>query len=107
MGISLALASGENKAFTQKRIEGGTVMPTDPNIARALGLQLRSTKRKHRRPRWRSGWTALLFPLLILSILALFYVMMPSNDAVEKTDPSPQKETILQGTPVLGSLAGP
>jgi len=81
--------------------------PTDPHPAHAPGLQLRSTKRKHRRPRWRSGWTALLFPLLILSILALFYVMMPSNDAVERTDPSAQKETILQGTPVLGSLAGP
>ena len=70
--------------------------PTDPNFARALGLQLRSTKRKHCRPRWRSGWTALLFPLLI-SILALIYVMMPSNDAVERTDPSAQRKPFFKG----------
>lgn len=78
--------------------------PTDPVSAHSLWLQLRSTKRKYRRPRWRSDWTPLWVLLLLLSILALSYVIMPSNDAIERADQGAQKVTVLQESPVLDAL---
>ena len=78
--------------------------PTDPVSAHSLWLQLRSTKRKHRRPRWRGDWTPLWVLLLLSSILALSYVIMPSNDAIERADQGAQKVTVLQESPVLDAL---
>lgn len=78
--------------------------PTDPVSAHSLWLQLRSTKRKYRRPRWRSDWTPLWVLLLLSSILALSYVIMPSNDAIERAEQAAQKVTVLQESPVLGAL---
>jgi hypothetical protein len=81
--------------------------PRDPVPAHSLWLQLRSTKRKPRRPQWRTDWKPLLASLLLLSILALFYMIMPAKQAVKNLEQAAQKETVLQETPVLGSLAGP
>ena len=81
--------------------------PTDPLSARSLWLQLRSSKRKHRRPRWRSDRSSLLVPLLLLSVLLLFYLIMPSNNLFERAEQSAQKESVLQQSPVLGALTGP
>ena len=75
--------------------------PTDPVSAHSLWLQLRSTKRKHRRPRWRGDWTPLWVLLLLSSILALSYVIMPSNDSIERAEQAAQKVTVLQESPVL------
>ena len=81
--------------------------PTDPVSAHSLWLQLRSSKRKHRLPRWRSDWIPVWFPMLLFTILALVYMMMPSNDAIEKLEHATQKERVLQGSPLLGALTGP
>ena len=81
--------------------------PTDPVSAHSLWLQLRSTKRKHGCVGWRSGWVPLWVPFLLLSILALFYAIMPLNQVVDNPEQAVQKETVLQASPVLGSLAGP
>jgi hypothetical protein len=85
--------------------------PTDPVSAHSLWLQLLSTKRKHRRPRWRNDWMPLWVPVLLFTILALVYVMMPSvmmssNDAT-KAEQAAEKETVLQKPPLFGALAGP
>ena len=81
--------------------------PTDPVSAHSLWLQLLSSKRKHRRPRWRSDWTPLWVPVLLVTILALVYVIMSSNDAIEKTERAAQKEKVIQESPLLGALTGP
>jgi hypothetical protein len=91
-------------------MEGGSIMafsPPDPVPARSLWLQLRSTKRKARRPQSHTDWNSLWFSLLLLSILALFYMIIPPKHAVEHPEQAAQKETVLQETSVLGSLAGP
>lgn len=82
--------------------------PTDPaseHPAHSLWLQLRHTNRT--RPRWRSDWTPLWISLLLFSVLAIFYVMMPSNEAVEQAAQAAQQETVIQGRPVQGALAEP
>jgi hypothetical protein len=82
--------------------------PTDPVSAHSLWLQLLSTKRKHRRPRWRNDWTPLWVPLLLFTILlALVYAMMPLNDAIEQADQAAEMESGLQKPPLFGALAGP
>jgi lysylphosphatidylglycerol synthetase-like protein (DUF2156 family) len=81
--------------------------PTDPVSAHSLWLQLLPSKRKHRWPRWRSGWIPVWFPLLLFTILALVYVMMQSNDAIEKAERAAQKERVLDAHPLLGALTGP
>ena len=81
--------------------------PTDPVSAHSLWLQLRSSKRKHRRPRWRSNWNSLWVPVLLLSVLLLFYLIMPSNDVVERADQTAQEKSVVQQSPVLGALTGP
>ena len=81
--------------------------PTDPVFAHSLWLQLLSSKPKHRRPRWRSDWTPLWVPVLLFTILALVYGVMPSNDAIEKTEQAAQKERVLQESPLFGALKGP
>lgn len=78
--------------------------PTDPVSAHSLWLQLRSTKRKHHRPRWRSDRMPIWVPLLVLGILAFFYVIMSSNDAIERAEQAAQKETVVYESPVLGAL---
>jgi lysylphosphatidylglycerol synthetase-like protein (DUF2156 family) len=80
--------------------------PTDPVSAHSLWLQLLSSKRKHRWPRWRSGWIPVWFPLLLFTILALVYVMQ-SNDAIEKVERAAQKERVLEARPLFGALTGP
>jgi len=81
--------------------------PTDPVSSYTLWLQLLSSKRKHRRPRWRGDWTPLWVPALLVSILALAYVMMSSTVAIEFAEHAAQKEKVLQGPPLLGALTGP
>ena len=81
--------------------------PTDPVSSHTLWLQLLSSKRKHRRPRWRGDWTPLWVPVLLFTILALAYVMMPSNEAIEKAEHAAQKEKVLQEPPLFGALTGP
>jgi hypothetical protein len=88
-------------------MEGGSIMAFSPIPAYSLWLQLRSTKRKARRPQWHTDWNPLWLPLLLLSILALFYMIKPPMQAVEHPEQAAQKETVRQVTPVLGSLAGP
>jgi len=80
--------------------------PTDPVTAHSLWLQLRSTKQKHRRPRWHGDWNPVLLPLLLLSILALVYMILLPSQAFENPGQTVQKETVLNESPVLGSLAG-
>jgi hypothetical protein len=80
--------------------------PTDPASARSLWLQLRNTKLKRRLP-WRSDWTPVLILLLILSVIGIFYVMMPSNDAVERAEQAAQEETVLRERPTQGTLRDP
>ena len=108
--MSLAFVTGENSRLPHERIEGGSIMafsPTDPVSAHSLWLQLLSTKRKHRRPGWRSDWIPVWFPMLLFTILALVYVMMQSNDAVEMVEHAAQKERVLETHPLLGALKGP
>ena len=80
--------------------------PTDPASAHSLWLQLRNTKRK-RRPRWRSDWTPLWVSLLLFSVVAIFYVMMPSHDGVEQAEQAARQEAVLQGRPMQGASAEP
>ena len=81
--------------------------PIDPVLAHSLWLQLRSSRsRKSRRHRWRSDWTPLWIPLLLISILAFGYVIMLSIDGGESVEQSAQKETGIKEPPVLGVLAG-
>ena len=69
-------------------------LPSDPVSAHSLWLQLRSSKRKHRsRPRWRSDWNSPWVPLLLVSVLLLFFLIMPSNDVVERVEQTGQKDT--------------
>jgi hypothetical protein len=82
------------------------LLQPDPVTAHSLWLQLRSSKRKHR-PRWRSGWAPLWVPFLLLGLLALFYAIMPPNQAIDNLEQAVQMETGLQASPVLGSLASP
>jgi len=81
--------------------------PTDSVSAHSLWLQLLSSKRKHRRPRWRSDWIPVWFPMLLFTILALVYVMMQSNEAFEKVEHAAQKERVLEAHPLLGALTAP
>jgi len=76
--------------------------PIDPASAHSLWLQLRNIKRK-RRSRWRSDWTPLWVPLLLLSVLLIYYALMPSNDAVERAEQAAQ-ETGLHERPMRGAL---
>jgi len=68
----------------------------DPVAAFSLGLQLRSTRQRLHRPPWRSDWKATWVPVLLLTILALVYVMMPQQ--------ATQKETDHSQSPVVGVL---
>ena len=77
--------------------------PTDPASAHSLWLQLRSSKRK-RRPSWRSDWTLLWGSLLLLSVLLVFYAIMPSNDAVDQAQQASHKEPVHQEGPMRGAL---
>jgi hypothetical protein len=81
--------------------------PTDPVSAHSLCLQLLSSKRKSRRPRWRSDRIPVWLPLLLFTTLALVYIIMPSNDAIENAEHAAQKERVLQEPPLLGALTGP
>jgi len=58
----------------------------DPVAALSLGLQVRSTRQRLHRPPWRSDWKATWVPVLLLTILALVYVMMPQQAAQKETD---------------------
>jgi hypothetical protein len=79
---------------------------TDPASAHSLWSQLRNTKRK-RRASWRSDWTPLWALLLLFSSLAVFYVMMPSHDAVKSAEPAAEQETVLKERPMQDALAEP
>jgi hypothetical protein len=77
--------------------------PTDPASTHSLWLQLRNTKRK-RRPGWRSDWMPLWVPLLLLSVLLIFYTIMPSNHAAEHAQHAAHEEGLLQERPMKGAL---
>ena len=81
--------------------------PTDPVSAHSLWLQLRSSSRRHRRPQWRGDWKLVAATLLLLSILVLFYMIMLHYQAAEDPNYTVQKKPVLQGSLMLGSLAGP
>ena len=81
--------------------------PTDPVLAHSLWLQLRSCNRRSRLGRWRSDWMPLLVPILLLSILAMGYVIMFSNGTGGTVEQSAQREAVLQDQPVVGAIAGP
>ena len=70
--------------------------PNDPVSAHSLWLQLRSTRRGHRRPQWRGDWKAVLVPLLFISILSLFYTLWLHNQVTEDLNGTIQRETVLQ-----------
>ena len=74
----------------------------DPDSGHSLWLQLRSTRRKPRRPQWRSDWAPVWILLLLMTFLALNSVFMPSNDAVERAT-----QTIDRQPAVVGALAEP
>lgn len=74
----------------------------DPDSGHSLWLQLRSTRRKPRRPQWRSDWAAVWILLLLMTILALFSIFMPSNDAIERAT-----QTVDRQPAVVGALAEP
>jgi hypothetical protein len=78
--------------------------PPDPVTAHSLWLQLRSTRRRHHHPRWRSDWKAVCVPVLLIIMLALVYVMMPTPEAVDQRERAAQNETALQQPPVVGAL---
>ncbi len=78
--------------------------PTDPASAHSLRLQLRSTHRK-RPPRWRSDWTPVWVSQLLLSLLSIFYAVMPSNDAAEQAKQTSHEEAVLTERPSQGELA--
>ncbi len=81
--------------------------PTDPIFAHSLGLQLRATRRKHSRPRWRSDWMPLWVVLLLISLFVAFsVVLLPPIDSLEL--PQQATETGQTGRlPLVGALAEP
>lgn len=80
---------------------------TDPVIARSLWLQLRSSRRKSRRPQWRSDWTPVWILLVLMSILALSFLMMPSIDVMERVEQAAQNGAVAPQPPLFGALAEP
>lgn len=77
--------------------------PTDPTSAHSLWLQLRTTRRKRQSP-WRSDWTPLWVSLLLLSVLLIFYAIMPFDDAAEQAKRTSHKEAVLPERPGQGAL---
>lgn len=74
----------------------------DPDSGHSLWLQLRSTRRKPQRPQWRNDWAPVWILLLLMTVLALFSIFIPSNDAVERAI-----QTIDRQPAVVGALAEP
>lgn len=108
-GTTFALSIGDD-TLTRHRLDKGNSMsfsPTDPVSAHSLWLQLRSTRRRHRRPQWRGDTKAVVVSLLLLSILALFYMIMLHNQATENPNYAVQKAPVLHDSPMFGSLARP
>ena len=75
--------------------------PTDPVSAHSLWLQLRSSRRRHRRHQWRGDWKLVAATLLLLSILVLIYMIMLHNQAAEDPNYTVQKKPALQGSLML------
>jgi hypothetical protein len=78
----------------------------DPQLARSLWLQLRSSRPKARRPPWRSDWMPVGILLLLMGILIIYSVLMPPDEAVERAKQG-GNETVGQQSPVVGALAQP
>jgi hypothetical protein len=60
----------------------------DPQLARSLWLQLRSSRRRARRRPWRTDWLPAGILVLLMGILIIFSVMMPSDDPPRTADHS-------------------
>lgn len=56
---------------------------------------------------WRSDWNPLWMPLLLVGVVSICYLIMPSNDVVQKVEQTAQKESVPQQSPVLGILTRP
>ena len=79
--------------------------PHDPQIARSLWLQRRSSRRRAR-AQLRSDWTPVGLLLMLLGLLILLALFLPSNESVEKVKQAARDQRIgSQETPVVGVLA--
>jgi di/tricarboxylate transporter len=77
----------------------------DPQMARSLWLQRRSSRRRAHQAQWRSDWTPVGLLLLLLGLLILLAVFVPSNEAVEKAKQAINDQpTGSQETPLVGVL---
>ncbi len=81
--------------------------PTDPVLAHSLWLQLRSTRRRPRQSQWRSDWTPLWVVLLLISILAVFSMLLPPIDALERAERTVRDGASDQQSLVLGASVNP
>ena len=81
--------------------------PTDPVLAHSLWLQLRSTQRKPRRSQWRSDWMPLWVVLLLISILAVFAMLLPPVDTFERAERAITAGATDQQSLVLGATVSP
>ena len=78
--------------------------PTDPVLAHSLLLQLRSTPHQSQ---WRSDWTPLWVVLLLISILAVFSMLLPPIDALERAERTVRDGASDQQSLVLGASVNP
>jgi hypothetical protein len=78
----------------------------DPQLARSLWLQLRSSRRRTRRRPWRTDWLPAGILVLLMGILIIFSVMMPSDDPPRTADHS-GNQIAGEHSPVIGAVAGP
>src|SRR5690242_2567665 len=100
--MTVALKIGENRPRAQPLEKGRHMALSRPNPVSAfsLSLQLRTTKSRDHRPRWISDWVAVRVLVLLLTILAVAYIVTSANSAVENTE----QETAMTGSAVAGVL---
>ena len=78
----------------------------DPEMARSLWLQRRSTWRSVRRAQWRGDWTPVGLMLLLFGLLILLSLFLPSREAVERIKQAAQDAPSgSQQLPVVGVLS--
>ena len=69
-------------------------------------LHLTSTRHQDHRTRWRSNWTPIWIVLLLMSILAVFSLLFPPIDSLERVEQAVQNGKREQ-PPVFGAVMEP
>jgi heme/copper-type cytochrome/quinol oxidase subunit 2 len=85
-----------------------STFPQDPQIGQSLWLQRRSTRHAAHGTQWRGDWSPIALLVLLVSVVILFFVFLPSNDAVEKAKQTARDEGGGgQELPVVGVSSQP